>query len=234
VTYRREKLLIIDSDEKLLGLLETRLRGRGFAVITATEGRQGLRQLYQDRPDLVILETTLPGMDGWEVCERIRTLSDVPIILLTAIEQEEACVRGLRMGADDCVRKPFSLPELAERVEAVLRRSRSASKERNAEVSYADDYLVIDAEQGAVWCDGERVSLTALEQRLLSYMLSNQGRVLTARQILCNVWGYEYADEMNYVRLYIWRLRQKIEPDPKNPRYVVTEHGLGYRFAAIS
>jgi two-component system KDP operon response regulator KdpE len=233
VTHHREKLLIIDSDGELLDLLETCLRERGFGVITASEGRQGLRQLYQDRPDLVILETTLPGMDGWEVCERIRTLSDVPVILLTAIDEEDGCVRGLRMGADDCVRKPVSLPELAERVEAVLRRSRSADQQRGTEVSYADDYLVIDAEQGAVWCDGERVSLTAIEQRLLYFLLQNQGRVLTSRQILCNVWGFEYADEMNYVRLYIWRLRQKIEPDPKEPRYIVTEHGLGYRFAAI-
>lgn len=137
------------------------------------------------------------------------------------------------MGADDCVRKPFSFPELAERVEAVLRRSRSSANEHCTAVSYADDYLLVDADRGAVWCDGVRVSLTAVEHKLLYYLLKNQGRVLTPRQILCNVWGVEFREETNYVRLYVWRLRQKIEPDPKDPCYILTEHGRGYRFTAL-
>lgn len=230
VTDGRTRLLIIDDDQQALSLLKTFLETQGYAVTTATEGWQALRRLDRDGPDLVILDILMPGMSGWDVCARIREVSDVPIIVLTALGDQTDRVKGLGMGADDYVVKPFGLRELAARVEAVLRRTRHGERSGGAQVLYADDYLVIDADRAEVRCGGERVRLTAVELKLLLLMARNRGRLLSPSQILNNVWGPEYADETNYVRLYVWRLRQKIEPVPEEPRYIVTEHGLGYRF----
>lgn len=226
----KTKLLIIDDDEHLLDLLKIYLENRGYAATTATDGVEGLRRLYEDRPNLVILDIMMPGMDGWRACERIREMCDIPVIVLTALNQEDDCVRGLSLGADDYMVKPFRLRELAARVEAALRRTASGKRQDGAEIVYADDYLVIDADQVEITCGDERVRLTAIEFQLLLFLVRNRGRLLTPDQILTNVWGYEHADNKNYVRLYIWRLRQKIEPDPDNPSYILTVHGLGYRF----
>jgi len=227
---RREKrLLIIDDDQRLLDALVLYFNKQGYRVFTASEGDEGLRQLYRVHPDLVILDIMLPRIDGWEVCERIRQMTNVPIIMLTARDQEADRVRGLEMGADDYVAKPFSLRELAARVEAVLRRSQ-AVQEQGDEVLYGDDYLVVDAGRMEVHCAGQPVNLTATERRVLFLLARNRGRLLTASQILTSVWGADYVDEVGYVRLYIWRLRQKIEPLPDQPRYILTEHGMGYRF----
>lgn len=227
---RREKrLLIIDDDQRLLDALVLYFDKQGYRVFTASEGDEGLRQLYRVHPDLVILDIMLPRIDGWEVCERIRQMTNVPIIMLTARDQEADRVRGLEMGADDYVAKPFSLRELAARVEAVLRRSQ-AVQEQGDEVLYGDDYLVVDAGRMEVHCAGQPVNLTATERRVLFLLARNRGRLLTASQILTSVWGADYVDEVGYVRLYIWRLRQKIEPLPDQPRYILTEHGMGYRF----
>jgi DNA-binding response OmpR family regulator len=233
VTAEKTRLLIIDDDEQLLDLLEIYLRNRGYAVTTASGGHKGLRRFYQDRPDLVILDVMMPRMTGWHICERIRDMSDAPIIVLTALGKEDDCVRGLRLGADDYVVKPFGLRELAARVETVLRRAAPGEKPKDSEVLYADDYLVIDAGQAEITCGEERVRLTAIELQLLLFLVRNRGRLLTPRQILTNVWGLENMENENYVRLYIWRLRQKIEPDPEEPRYILTAHGLGYRFVGI-
>ncbi len=224
------KLLIIDDDAKLVQALELYLSKAGYEVITAADGLEGLQEVYAHRPDLIILDIMMPKMDGWKACRRIREVSDVPIIMLTARGQEYDKVKGLKQGADDYVAKPFGLKELAARVEAVLRRTRLPPPTEGA-VLYADEELVIDSERWEVSRGGEPLELTATERRLLFYLVHNAGRVLTHRQLLERVWGPEYIDEVDYVKLYIWRLRQKIEEDPSQPRYILTERGIGYKFA---
>jgi len=223
-------LLVIDDDAKLVEALKLYLTNAGYEVIAAADGLEGLRKMYAHRPDLIILDVMMPRMDGWEACRRIREISDVPIIMLTARGQESEKVRGLRLGADDYVAKPFSLRELEARVEAVLRRTRLAPSTKG-DILYADDELVIDAERWEVSRGGKPLELTATERRLLFYLAENAGRILTHRQILEKVWGPEYIDDVDYVKLYIWRLRQKVEEDPRQPRYILTERGIGYKFA---
>jgi len=224
------KLLIIDDDAKLVQALELYLSKAGYEVITAADGLEGLQEVYAHRPDLIILDIMMPKMDGWKACRRIREVSDVPIIMLTARGQEYDKVKGLKQGADDYVAKPFGLKELAARVEAVLRRTRLPPPAEGA-VLYVDEELVIDSERWEVSRGGEPLELTATERRLLFYLVDNAGRVLTHRQLLERVWGPEYIDEVDYVKLYVWRLRQKIEEDPSQPRYILTERGIGYKFA---
>ncbi len=225
----KARLLIVDDDVKLVEALELYLGKAGYEVIAAKDGLEGLQKMYVHRPDLIILDIMMPKMDGWEACRRIRELSDVPIIMLTARGQEADKVRGLRLGADDYVAKPFSLRELEARVEAVLRRARQRPPAEEG-VLYADEELVIDSEKWEVLRRGKPVKLTATEKRLLFYLAENAGRTLTHRQILERVWGPEYVDDVDYVKIYIWRLRQKLEDDPRHPRYILTERGIGYRF----
>ncbi len=224
------KLLIIDDDLTLVNALRLYLSKVGYDVVTAPNGLEGLQTLYNARPDLVVLDIMMPKLDGWEVCKRIRELSDVPIIMLTARDQETDRVMGLKMGADDYIAKPFSLKELEARLEAVLRRTRLPPPSRGR-VLYSDDELTIDSERWEVRLRGEIVDLTPTELRLLLVLAENAGRVLTHEQLLEQVWGPEYIDETDYTKLFIWRLRQKLEADPTKPRYILTERGLGYRFA---
>ena len=223
------RLLIVEDDANLVQALVLYLSSCGYQALKATDGRDGLQKVFSERPDLVVLDIMMPRMNGWDVCRHIREVSDVPIIMLTARGQEAERVRGLQMGADDYVLKPFSLRELEARIESVLRRSRlaPASQER---VLYCDDELIIDSDKWEVSRCGEPVDLTATERRLLFYLAENEGRVLPTSRILEIIWGEEYIDEVDYVKLYIWRLRQKIEPNPGDPVYIVTERGLGYRF----
>ncbi|MGD2105670.1 MAG: response regulator transcription factor [Anaerolineae bacterium] len=223
-------LLIVDDDQGLVRALEFYFKRQGYSVEKAHKGRDGLRKLYECHPDLICLDVMMPGLDGWEVLERIREMTGVPVIMLTARKTEDERVKGLRLGADDYVSKPFSMRELEARIEAVLRRSGSSDLNGKREASYADDYLAVVPERAEVRCDGEIVDLTPTEQKLLFFLVQNRGRLLSIEQILEHVWGFEYTDEKGYVRLYVWRLRQKIEPDPDNPRYILTAHGLGYRF----
>ena len=222
--------MIIDDDGKLVEAVELYFNKVGYETIAAADGVQGMQQMYSQRPDLIVLDVMLPKMDGWETCQRIREISNVPIIMLTARGQETDRVMGLKLGADDYVAKPFSLKELEARVEAVLRRTRLPAPAKGR-ILHADDELVIDSERLEVNRRGERVQLTATEQRLLFYLAENAARVLTNEQILEAVWGAEYVSEVDYVKLYIWRLRQKIEEDPRQPKYILTERGIGYRFA---
>ncbi len=226
----KTRVMLVDDEERFLVTTSKLLTRKGYEVITATNGLEGLQALYNQRPDLVVLDIMMPKMDGWDVCRRIRELSDVPIIMLTARDQETDRVMGLKMGADDYVPKPFSLKELEARLEAVLRRTRLPPPSRGR-ILYADGQLTIDSERWEVRRNGELVDLTPTELRLLLVLAENAGRVLTHRQLLEQVWGPEYAEETDYTKLFIWRLRQKIEADPTSPHYILTERGLGYRFA---
>ena len=227
------KVLVIDDDPTLAKALRLYFGKLGYQVSIAHDGVEGLRQVYDDRPDAIILDIMMPKMDGWELAKRIREVSEVPIVMLTARKQEQEIVRGLKLGADDYVSKPFSLKELEARVGAVLRRARPQPKRVNG-ILYSDDYLMVDAARWEVRRDGEKVDLTSTELHLLLYLVENEGRVLTHRQLLEKVWGTEYVDELDYVKLFIWRLRRKLEPDPHEPRYLLTERGVGYRFERMA
>jgi two-component system KDP operon response regulator KdpE len=226
------RLLLIDDDERLTSAVALYMRRQGFELDVAHDGHVGLERFIRTPPDLVVLDVMMPGMDGWEVCRRIRERSNVPIIMLTARTDENDRVLGLRLGADDYVAKPFSLKELEARIEAVIRRA-------NMEPPTTDDLIYDDGrlriERGAmqVSYEDEPVNLTATERRLLFTLAENAGRVLSPDQILRQVWGPEYAGQSDYVKLYIWRVRQKIEPTPGEPTYIQTERGLGYRFVAV-
>jgi two-component system KDP operon response regulator KdpE len=223
------KLLIVEDDEKLVEAMELFLSAAGYKVSAANDGGDGLQMVYDERPSLVILDLMLPTMDGWEVCERIREVSEVPIIMLTARGQEAERVRGLKLGADDYMVKPFSLKELEARIQAVLRRSVWGASSA-AEGSYDDGYLVVNMADRRVYVGGESVELTPTEYQLFAYMVQNANRVLSYEQLLQAVWGFGYSEDHDYIRVYIWRLRRKIERDSKNPQYLITEHGIGYRF----
>lgn len=223
------RLLIVEDDTDLVKALELYFSRVGYEVVVAKNGLEGLQKLYDERPNVVILDIAMPRMDGWEVCRRIRELSDVPIVILTARVQEDERVKGLKLGADDYVVKPFSLKELEARLEAVLRRSHAAKPQKTG-ILFANQELVIDSDRLMVTRDSKHIDLTPTELRLLLLLAENTGRVLTHRQILEKIWGAEYADDLDYVKLFIYRLRRKIEIDPENPRYILSERGIGYRF----
>lgn len=225
----KTKLLIVDDDIPLREALALHLEDAGFQIVAADNGSEALEKLFRHRPHLVLLDIMMPGLDGWETCTRIREFADVPIIMLTALGQDGEKVKGLDLGADDYLVKPVSLQELEARIRAVLRRV-DAGQKKQPGVLYADGWLVIDAAGWQVRCNGESVELTATERKLLFLLAENGGRILPNSVILERVWGHEYVDDTDYVKLYIWRLRQQIEPDPKNPTYIQTEYGVGYRF----
>jgi DNA-binding response OmpR family regulator len=224
-----KSILVIDDDTDLLDLLTRVLGQRGAQVHTAASAEEGLRQFDTQRPDLVLLDIMLPETDGWQVCQQLRQRSDVPIIMLTALGQEQYEIRGLESGADDYVSKPFSTAVLLARVRAALRRGTPAG---DAEIPriYSDGYLTVDSEGRRVLVRGERVKLSRTEYQLLDCLFQNAGQVITLEQILDQVWGPGTADNVEYVHVYISHLRRKLEKDSKNPEYVLTEHGVGYRF----
>ena len=222
------KLLIIDDDDGLRLLLRTTLEPRGYKVVTAAGGLEGLQMLYKEQPDLVLLDVMMPEMGGWETLERIRQVSTVPVIMLTAIDGVPNRVRGLTRGADDYVVKPFHHDELAARIEALLRRSHMPVKEAKEVLRFDCGALVIDALSRRVTVRGEEVRLTPTEYRFLLYLAQNAGRVLTYSQILDNVWGADYEGGDKNVKVYAVYLRRKIEEDPQEPRYVLSEWGVGY------
>ena len=227
------KILVVDDDPVIIQLLTSTFAKIAATVIMATNGQEGLQQFYTHRPDLVILDVKMPDMDGWETCRIIRKLSDVPIIMLTARAADDEIIRGLDSGADDYITKPFNAQVVLARVRAALRRPAQAALTKKSSY-YSDGYLTIDLEKNLVLTRGEPVKLTAQEYKLLAYLLQNPNRMLTTQQILENVWGWEYQDEPGHVRIYIWHLRRKLEDDPKEPKYLLTEYGLGYRFQTQS
>ena len=224
------KILLIEDEEDVVVLLRFRFEQEGYEVLSAANGVEGLRILQQEHPHLVLLDVMMPRMNGWETCKRIRQYSDVPIIMLTALGQEADKVRGLEMGADDFVTKPFSLAELIARVRAALRRGRQPLSE-NVTVQI-DERLIVDRAQRQVVVDGQKTELSPTEFRILDCFLDNQGRILTHQSLLTQVWGWEYLDETDYLKVYIHHLRKKIEENPSKPSSIVTERGLGYRFQA--
>jgi two-component system KDP operon response regulator KdpE len=229
-----EKVLVIDDDKDLAFMLKSQLERKDYKVVTASDGREGLQKAYQVRPDLVLLDLMMPGMDGWEVCQRLRELSNVPIIMLTARSMKGDVVRGLEAGADDYLTKPFSAAELYARIQAVLRRSNRENGQGDSRSAfYTNGHLSIDFDRRIVTVRGERIDFTPTEFKLLSCLVRNEGRVLPHRYLLNEVWGPEYANDIDYVKLYIRYLRLKIEDDPSNPVYIQTEWGVGYRFSEI-
>jgi two-component system KDP operon response regulator KdpE len=226
---QNQRILVVDDEERIVRFIRLNLEHDGFQVIEAFRGGPVLELVRTRMPDLVLLDVMMPDMDGFEVLRTLREVSSVPVIMLTAKGEEEDRVRGLEMGADDYITKPFSPRELVSRVRAVLRRVQATSGSPEGIID-VDEHLKIDFNRREVWLDGELVKLRPTEYRLLYHLVQNAGWVLSHDQILAKVWGYEYQDEPHYVRLYINYLRNKLEADPANPRYILTERGAGYRF----
>ncbi len=228
-TFVNRRILIVEDESRMARFIRLNLEHDGFQVFEAVRGREAIRRAREEFPDLILLDVMLPEIDGFEVLSRIREESDVPVIMLTAKGEEDDRVRGLELGADDYVPKPFSPRELVSRVRAVLRRSEIVRGSSRGPIEI-DERLKIDFDRREVWVDGELVKLRPTEYRLLYHLVQNAGWVLTHDQILTKVWGYEYQDEPHYVRLYVNYLRQKLEDDPSDPKYILTERGVGYRF----
>ncbi len=229
-SFRNRLILVVDDEERIVRFIQLNLEHDGFRVVEAYRGMQALDKVRTEMPDLVILDVMMPDLDGFEVLKMIRQASNVPVIMLTAKGEEDDRVRGLELGADDYVTKPFSPRELVSRVRAVLRRNELAVGSGVSGEIVVDDRLKIDLSRREIWVEGKLVKLRPTEYRLLYHLVQNAGWVMTYDQLLTKVWGYEYRDEPHYVRLYINYLRQKLEEDPSNPRYILTERGVGYRF----
>ncbi len=219
----------MDDEPHVLQLTAMNLEMEGFLVATAENGNQALEKLTKELPDMVVLDIMLPDMDGFETLRRIREVSSVPVIILSVRGQEADRVRGLDLGADDYITKPFSPRELISRIKAVLRRTATNPRVERQEV-VVDDDLRIDFDQRKVIVRGKEIKLRPTEYRLLYQLVTNAGRLLTHQTLLSRIWGPEYRGEDQYVRLYITYLRHKIERDPKAPEYILSERGLGYRF----
>jgi two-component system KDP operon response regulator KdpE len=222
-------ILVVDDEPHLVRAVRMYLELQGYTVFGAQSGEEALEAIRDRLPDLVILDVMLPGLDGFETLQELRRVSSVPVIMLTSLAEEDHSVRGLTLGADDYLTKPFSQKELVARVQAVLRRAEQPAHVPKTRIE-PDDDLAIDFDRGEVWLRGEPIHLTATEYRLLYHLASNPGRLMPAEILLAKVWGYDYRDEGHYVRLYISYLRQKLEPDPSHPRYILTMPGLGYKF----
>ncbi len=227
--FRDRKILVVDDEERMVRFIRLNLEHDGFRVIEAFNGNQAINKVRSNLPDVVLLDVMMPDIDGFEVLRLIRETSTVPVIMLTAKGEEDDRVRGLELGADDYVTKPFSPRELVSRVRAVLRRTEMTSGGTHGLIE-VDDRLKLDFDRREVWVEGKLVNLRPTEYRLLYHLVQNAGWVISHDQILAKVWGYEYQDEPHYVRLYINYLRKKLEEDPTNPKYILTERGVGYRF----
>lgn len=225
-------LLIIEDDEVYSELLELILTRNGFQVQLANNAAAGLQLAYSLKPDAVILDIMLPEVDGWQICSRLREVSDVPIIMLTAFGSKDNVIKGLNLGADGFIIKPVTIKELVARIRAVLRRvstiQNNATNSRDQVVMF--DNLIIDFNRHQVTVDGKQISLSPIEFRLLSALVHHQGRIVSHEFLLREVWGSEYTGEVEYLRQYISYLRYKIEKDPARPNLIHNEWGYGYRF----
>jgi DNA-binding response OmpR family regulator len=225
------RILVVDDEPKYVWAIRTNLEARGYGVLTANDGRSGLELAASQEPDLILIDVRMPGLDGYELCRRIREFSTVPILMLTALTEEADKVKGLDSGADDYVTKPFSAEELLARVRAMLRRVEFSAGLSSQPLLEAGD-LRVDFAGQRVFLRGQEVVLTSTEYRLLSEMARQPGRVLVPDYLLERVWGLGYEGEHRLLRQAVHRLRGKVEPDPQNPEYIQTRTGLGYVFQA--
>jgi two-component system KDP operon response regulator KdpE len=226
---RRELILVVDDEPRMTKFIRMNLELEGYRVVEAHNGLEALEKARTNLPDLVVLDVMMPELNGFDTLEMLREVSSVPVIMLTVRADEEDKVRGLELGADDYVTKPFGAREFASRVKAVLRRTQGPVTPEEA-VLQIDDRLGIDFNSREVVVNDQRIKLRPTEFRLLYHLIENAGWVVPHETLLAKVWGYEYQEEIQYLRLYITYLRQKIEPDPSHPRYILTERGVGYRF----
>jgi DNA-binding response OmpR family regulator len=235
MSAKKTTILTADDDPQLLRLMTRNLQLEGYDVLTASDGQQALEQIEQKSPDLVLLDVMMPRLDGFSVCHRVREFSSVPIILVTARGQDQDKVRGLDLGADDYLTKPFSVEELLARVRAVLRRSQFTSKEsaQGLQATMTTGNLTIDYSQHLATLAGKELGLTPTEYRILAYLAQNAGRILTQDLLLEQVWGGEYLGESHMLQVNINRLRHKIEVDPTSPQYILTKVGVGYALAML-
>ncbi len=229
VELRDKLILVVDDEPRLVTFMRVNLEAEGCRVISADNGRKALEKVREDMPDAVLLDIMMPGLDGYETLRRLREFSAVPVVILTAKDEEEDRIRGLELGADDYIGKPFSHRELVSRLRAVLRRH-YVMPTQAVSTTRIDDRLTVDFDRREVLVNSERISLRPTEYRLLYHLVQNAGFVMPHETLLAKVWGPEYRDESHYLRLYVTYLRQKIEEDPASPRYILTERGVGYRF----
>ena len=233
MTELRDKLiLLVDDEPRLTTMMRMNLETDGLRVHVAASGREALDALREEMPDLILLDVMMPNMDGFETLRRIRLASQVPVIMLTAMNEENDRIKGLELGADDYVNKPFNYREVLSRIRAVLRRHYLPAPATMGLIT-VDDRLTIDFQKREVLINGERVNLRPTEYRLLYHLVQRAGYVVNHNDLLARVWGPEYHDETHYLRLYVTYLRQKIERDPANPVYILTERGVGYRLVAL-
>jgi two-component system, OmpR family, KDP operon response regulator KdpE len=223
-------VLVAEDEVALRDFVSRNLRARGFTVLEATNGLEALMLWEREQPQLLILDIMMPRLDGLEVCRRVREASTVPIIVLTALDAESDKVTAFDLGADDYLTKPFGVEELLARVRAVVRRAHWTQQPPSPGIKRFGE-LEIDLDSRIVKCAGQEVRLTPTEFALLAQLTGNPNKVLTHRLLLQRVWGVEYGDEAEYLRVYMSRLRRKLERDPGNPRHFITEPGVGYRFA---
>lgn len=225
-----KRILVVDDEPRMIGFIRMNLELEGHQVIEARDGIKALEAIRTKLPDLVLLDVMMPDLDGFETLRMLREFSNIPVIMLTAKGEENDKVYGLELGADDYVTKPFGPRELSSRIKAVLRRAEMPSASPEQAVLRIDDRLQVDFNRREVIVDGAHIKLRPTEYRLLYHLIENAGWTVPHNQLLAKVWGYEYRDEAHYVRLYVNYLREKIEEDPANPRYILTERGVGYRF----
>ncbi len=227
----KARILVVDDEPSILKHVSVSLRLQQYEVVQAIDGEQALLAMEENLPALLILDIAMPKLDGFEVCRRIREWSQVPIIMLSAREGAEDKVKCLRMGADDYLVKPFSVEELLARVEAVLRRTKPAES-MQAEPTFVSGDLQVSFAERRVTLHGEDVDLTSTEYNLLQELVLHRGKVLTHRMLLQKIWGAEYGDEVEYVRVFVNRLRHKLREDSNSPKHIITVPRVGYRFSA--
>jgi DNA-binding response OmpR family regulator len=232
---KKTTIVAADDDPQLLRLVTRNLQLEGYDVLGASDGQQALALIESNPPDLVLLDVMMPKMDGFTVCSRVREFSSVPIIIVTARGQDQDKVRGLDLGADDYLTKPFSVDELLARVRAVLRRSQFTAREhaQGLRATTTTGELTVDYSQHVVTLAGREIALTPTEYRILAYLAQNVGRVVTQDLLLEHVWGSEYLGESHMLQVNVNRLRRKLEVDPTQPRYVLTKVGIGYSLASL-